>query len=98
MGTEVYELADAMLAELVGSGSSEQARVLQRYRADHPWNSNSVSVVLQLIEDLHSSGRLSESQLETLRNEVTTWPDDAASDSTDEVPELAGNECHDDTE
>jgi serine/threonine protein kinase len=98
MGTEVYELADAMLAELVGSGSSEQARVLQRYRADHPWNSNSVSVVLQLIEDLHSSGRLSESQLETLRNEVTTWPDDAASDSTDELPVLAGLEGDDATE
>ncbi|HSN72062.1 MAG TPA: hypothetical protein VLT59_11155, partial [Steroidobacteraceae bacterium] len=89
-------MADALLAELLGS--AEHARVLARYRADHEWDAESVAVVLQLIEDLHASGRITDTAVRDLRREISSWDLTRDADSTDELPALASFALDDPTE
>jgi serine/threonine protein kinase len=96
MGTEVYELADSLLAELLES--SGHHRVLERYRANHPWDANSVSLVLALIEDLYSSGRLRYPEYQSLRTEIATWSPAGIDEATDEFPTVSGIDVEDPTE
>jgi len=96
MGTEVYELADALLAELLES--DERVRVLARYRRDHAWDAESVAVVLQLIDDLHSSGRLTGAGVRELQEEIASWSPAVDDDATDQLPVLATVALDDPTE